>query len=189
MYSDFKIIADSAFFVVFLGEIDRPLCLKKIADEFDFFVTHKVSTEVWNKLTDYGKQTSYQHMVSHPRIISVSLEEFDPTEVLEPFFNENEKQYGEHSVFAYCYVLYDQNIRDFCIIVDDWGAKNWLMKNMNHLSNMTRWTSDFIGDCCCTFKILSKKEVTSIIEDMKRENSLRIPATEMYKLRQRVQLC
>jgi hypothetical protein len=46
MHSNFKIIADSTFFLVFLADIDRPLYLEKIADGFDFTVTHKVCAEV-----------------------------------------------------------------------------------------------------------------------------------------------
>jgi hypothetical protein len=189
MHNSLRIIADSTFFLVFLYDIDRPSCLKKIADEFDFSVTHKVCTEVRDKLADYGKQTNYALMVSHPRISFVSLEEFDPTEVLEPFFNENEKQYGQHSVFAYCYVLHDENIRDFCIIVDTWHAMRWLRENMNHLCCMTKWTSDFIGDCCCSLNILSKNEANDIIDDMKRENSLRIPVTEARNVKERIKSC
>ncbi len=169
-------------------DIDKPECLKKIADTHNFLMPELVQKEVQNKLMECGKHGNYHHVSCEDNIDKWDNRSYNPEVIIALYFSSKEKRYGEHEVIAHSLRIVYKNV-DFCMILDDWKQQEWIKKNTNHLNSKMRWTTDFIKDCGCTSLALSKKECVDIIQDMERVPTIRIPAKKYAEIKKRINSC
>jgi hypothetical protein len=183
-----KVVADSSFYLVFLKDIDKPQCLKRIVDAHDFLMPERVNAEVKRNLVGSQKSINYQHVERNPQIEIWDNQVFFPESLIAIWLDIHRKESGEHDVIAQCCRLYGRN-ESFCVIVDDSGARNLIDNEFDFLSIFMIWTTDFIKECHCIAQIFSKEECTRIIDAMESVQSLWVTHEICEEVRNSIAKC
>jgi hypothetical protein len=171
VHSPSKVVADSSFYLVFLKDIDKPQYFEKIVDAHDFLMPPLVRVEVKRNLIG-EKSRNYQHITSNRRIVKQRKNRvFSPELLIALLLDNGRKRRGEHEVISHSILLYGRK-ELFFLILDDEGARKLVDADFDFLSHFVKWTKDFIKDCHCVSKILSKKECIGIIDAMESVQSL-----------------
>jgi len=154
-----EIIADSSFYICFLDDVNRPEILHRIIKEFNFIITPLVKNEI-------EKSENYARIQSNKNIFFPEFS-FDYGEILKAFFSEEEIIKGEHGVIGTAYILYRLN-RNFCFILDDQDPRKFVVSNIPDLVKFMTGTVNFIGLCCCSYKLLKKDEALILLNQIEK---------------------
>jgi hypothetical protein len=183
-----KVVADSSFYLVFLKDIDKPQCFKKIADAHDFLMPELVTAEVKRNLVDCEKLENYRYVTRNRRITKWKNRVFSPELLIALLLDNGRKRRGEHEVIAHSILLYGRK-ELFFLILDDDRAMKLVDNNFSFLSLFAKWTPDFITNCHCDTEILSKEECKAIIDAMESAGSLWITHSRCEELRKTITEC
>lgn len=153
-FADYKILADSSFYICFLDDINRHDCLGKIVIEFDFILPPIVNSEI-------QKSKNYSVIKNCKDIVPFSLY-YDVSSILKPFFGSQEIKKGEHEVIGYAYFL-NENSDKFYFILDEDGPRKFVERYFPTLTPLMKGTAKFVGMCACEFYIMSKQEVREVL--------------------------
>lgn len=177
--SDKKIIADSSFYLCFLDDIDRPGELVKIIDCFDFLLTPIVENEIM-------KSKNYRKIKNHKNIHSINFS-FDFGKILRPMFSKEEIIKGEHEIIGVAYILYQLKV-NFYFILDDGGARKFVLNNLTFLVNLMVGTIKFLAICCCSFGIFKKEESVNLL-NLIEYSKFRVSKRILNETRQYIERC
>jgi hypothetical protein len=174
-----KIVPDSTFFSFFIHNTDNSDYLEKIVNNFNFEVAPKVSGEM-SKCKYYPKIKVFSHKM---HIFENKLGSF--SELLKPLFSKEEKERGEHDVLVVGFMCFQMKL-DFILIIDDLGARKFILKNFDYLEKNLEWTANFLKRCYVSYKIFKKEETLNLLRDMGNSN-FRIKKEILDKLIEEVQ--
>ena len=129
-------IADTSFYIFFIGDIDGLGYLTAIAESFMLIATTLVM-----------KELSRKHSVEGLReMIVPSGFEYDIAETLRPFFDSRRRARGEHEVIAFGHLMHKRAV-PFTVIIDDAPAKRFAIRNFAHLERSMTGTLGFVVEC------------------------------------------
>jgi len=154
-----EIVADSSFYICFLDDINRPEILLRIINEFNFIVTPLIKKEI-------EKSKNYAYISENQNIL-YSNSSLDYGEIIKPFFAQEEIIRGEHEVIGAAYFLYKLN-KLFCFILDDKEPRKFVVYNIPDLAKLMVGTVNFVGLCCCSYKLLKKEEAILLLNQIKK---------------------
>lgn len=168
-----KLIPDTTFFSFFLYNTWEKEYLKKILKEFYVEVCPKVHKEIDNYAPEDIKKD-----------LHFFNEELDFSGLLKPLFSEGQIEKGEHGVIVLAYFNYNLGIKEFIIVLDDKGARNFMKNNFPYLENITKWTAEFIKDCYP--KIFNKEQILDLLDKMGK-STFAIDEDSLNKIIQEIQ--
>jgi len=176
-----KVIPNSSFFICFLDDIKRPCFLKRIVthNPFTFVLCKKVKEEVlakteskasfFNELNDYFEYSDFSSY----------------SEVLRPFFAEEELIKGEHEVIIAAYIHHYSYNQDYVIIIDEEGPRKFLQKNFPELFANATGTVGFIAECYFSYSLLTKNEALGLLDAIKN-SKFRVSDDILEKVRKEI---
>jgi predicted nucleic acid-binding protein len=155
-------VADSSFYICFLGDVERPDILIKILqeDSFDFFTGPIIKNEIHKRRDSKSISDAFEARV-------VTMEYHNYGEIVRPLFSLEQMEKGEHEVFVISYIFHSQG-RVFVAVLDDEGARSFLESRFPKIFENVRGTIGFLVICTIDKGLFSKEECTEVLELIKK---------------------
>jgi len=153
------VVADASFYLCFLEDIRRPDVLIFVNPSFDFMITPIVFDEV-SVCSNYGSIKGKFTLIQ-------AASQYNMTEILRPFFAENQVKKGESEVIALAFFIFDQgDLKNF--ILDDEPARKFVLNNLPILKNSMTGTVGFIALCACEYSLMTKEYSLQVLKEIER---------------------
>lgn len=176
--TEYNVIADSSFFILFLNDINEPSYLNKIIRECTFIITPRIREEISIKNSSWVEQNKRW-------LLEEDISSFKLEETFSLFISSNEELYkkGEYEIIALAYLLKDT--RDFLLIIDEDEARNLIEQHLPSLTSHLCYSTRFIEICTCNLRIFKKEEALSILYKIEKSH-FRVPNAVLTKIREEI---
>lgn len=176
---DSFLVADSSFYVCFLNDIKQQIPLEKILTELKFYVPSCIVNEV-------SKCSEFKSILSSTKA-KILDSSYNFADILRPFVSKNQFDKGETEAIALAYVL-NRMQRLHKLILDDKGARDFVINKLSLLANYMTGTVGFVADCCCYYCFLTREEGLRIFE-LVELSQFRVDNNVLSQVRDRVNGC
>lgn len=179
------VVADSSFYILFYNELEDPLSLHKISENYDFYIGKRLKTELGKYLGSEGKSNLTVKDVSEKVDFSRLLEDYyNQIDLLNPNIG-SWKNGGEFEVIGLSFILKQYKKLSY-IVIDDKKPYNFIRFHLEHISPFLVRTIKFLYVAYKDDKVLRGQHVVDIyncllksIENGKRP--LNLTKTQWFK--------
>lgn len=158
---EYNIIADSSFYLFFIDDTDCFDYLEKILKKFEAQISPTIYEEIARSPNFYLIE-KIENRINFFSEIDLRI-----SEILRPFFSEEELKKGEQEVIALAYICHNLKL-NFVLVIDDRSPVRFIEKNLKCIYNYLTGTANFIRDCYLKYHIFEKEESINLLNEMSK---------------------